>query len=215
MSMISADERLAVRMSRAHVRFMEDAALTLTLAAKESEPIKADIDEALKDEIGHGRRLLEMAEAACHLASVGRLQPETRGHMKWALTAGAQAFRELQEMATEWTRRHGSSLDGAQELGPLVAEMDGCRAELASIAQERQEAPRTDPAFPQVGTAEWGRMNQRRAELIRKHIRGELTEAERQEYETLQRSSLAAAEASFPRQGDEQPPGGGAEANGG
>lgn len=55
-------------------------------------------------------------------------------------------------------------------------------------------------AFPQVGTAEWGEMNRKRAELIRKKIRGELSESEREECETLQRLSLAEVEASFPRQ---------------
>ncbi len=59
-----------------------------------------------------------------------------------------------------------------------------------------------DPeAVPQVGTAEWGRMNRRRAELIRKKLSGELTESEREEYETLQRLSLAAVDASFPLPG--------------
>lgn len=58
-------------------------------------------------------------------------------------------------------------------------------------------------AFPQVGTAEWGEMNRKRAELIRKKIRGELSESEREECETLQRLSLAEVEASFVGQGDE------------
>jgi hypothetical protein len=55
--------------------------------------------------------------------------------------------------------------------------------------------------FPAVGTPEWGRMNQRRAELIQKKVRGELTEAERQQYEWLQRKSLEALDAAHPRTG--------------
>jgi len=54
-------------------------------------------------------------------------------------------------------------------------------------------------AFPAVGTPEWGQMNQRRAELIRKKVRGELTGAERREYEWLQRKSLEALDAAHPR----------------
>ena len=53
--------------------------------------------------------------------------------------------------------------------------------------------------FPAVGTPEWGLMNQRRAELIRKKVRGELTEAERRQYEWLQRKSLEALDAAHPR----------------
>ena len=211
--MTSVDERLAVRKkSRAHVRFVED----FTLALKESEPSKADIEEALQDQIGHGRRLLEMGEAACYLASVARLRGDTRTEIEWALTAGVKAFRDLQEMVAEWTRLHGVSLEGEHDLGPFVAEMDHCRAELALGSQEQQgDTGAERPAFPQVGTAEWGQMNQRRAELIRKNIRGELTEDERKEYENLQRSSLAAVEASFPRQGNAKAPDDHSEASGG
>jgi GNAT superfamily N-acetyltransferase len=52
--------------------------------------------------------------------------------------------------------------------------------------------------FPKPGTHEWGKMNQRRAELIRKDILGTLTESERIEYENLQKLSLAAMEEVFP-----------------
>ena len=51
--------------------------------------------------------------------------------------------------------------------------------------------------FPHVGTAEWGRMNRKRAELIRKKIRGELSGEERELYETLQRRSLEELERTF------------------
>jgi hypothetical protein len=81
--------------------------------------------------------------------------------------------------------------------------MEQFRGEPASGLQQRQREAAGDHAgFPKIGTAEWGEMNRRRAELIRKKIHGELTESEREEYETLQRLSLAEAEASFARQGD-------------
>ncbi len=54
-------------------------------------------------------------------------------------------------------------------------------------------------AFPAVNTPEWDAMNERRAELIRKDIDEGLTEAERAEYEYLQRMSLAAVVKAFPR----------------
>jgi hypothetical protein len=69
-------------------------------------------------------------------------------------------------------------------------------------------------AFPRPGTAEWGQMNRRRAELIRKNLGGELTEEEREEYERLQRLSLAALEAAFPRDDGSQTEGEGPEAKG-
>jgi hypothetical protein len=179
--------------------FLEDA----TFVLKEAETSKADIEGALQEQIGHGKQLLEMGEAACYLASVVRLRPETRKQMQWALTVGVQAFQDLREMVADWTSREGVSPEGAQDLGPLVAEMDRYRAELALSSQGRPRDTGPDHrAFPQVGTPEWGRMNQRRAELIRKSLRGELSEGERQEYETLQRLSLAAVEATFPRQDD-------------
>jgi hypothetical protein len=184
----------------------------LTAALKETEPSKAAIEEALKDQIGNGKRLLEMGEAACYLASAGRLQSETRDQMAWALTVGVKAFRDLREMVSDWTRRHdGLSLEGEQALEPLVAEMDNLRTELALGSQTTQgETNGQHAAFPQVGTAEWGKMNQRRAELIRKNLRGELSEAEREEYETLQRRSLLAVDAAFPRQGRAKAPAGNA-----
>lgn len=56
-----------------------------------------------------------------------------------------------------------------------------------------------DEAFPAVNTPEWDAMNERRAELIRKDLHEGLTADERQEYERLQRMSLAAVAAAFPR----------------
>jgi hypothetical protein len=55
-----------------------------------------------------------------------------------------------------------------------------------------------EPDFPSVGTPEWGEMNRRRAELIRKKLRGQLTEEEREQYEWLQRRSLEALDAACP-----------------
>jgi hypothetical protein len=53
--------------------------------------------------------------------------------------------------------------------------------------------------FPAIDTPEWGRMNQRRAELIRKKNRQGLAPDEQIEYERLQRLSHEALEAQFPR----------------
>jgi hypothetical protein len=195
--MTLADERLTVRKSRAYARFVEE----FTFALKETEPSKAAMEEALRDQIDHGRRLLEMGEAACYLASVKRLQPDAQKDMEWALTTGVRAFRDLQERVADWTRRQGESLKGTEELGPLVVGMDRCRAELASGSQQATASAELEN-FPKVGTAEWGQMNQRRAELIRRNNHGELSAEEREEYETLQRLSLAAVEAAYPRQGN-------------
>jgi hypothetical protein len=63
----------------------------------------------------------------------------------------------------------------------------------------RPGAEDTVAEFPEVGTEAWGRMNRRRAELIRKKVRGELPEEEREEYEALQRGSLEKLERAFPR----------------
>lgn len=184
---MTVDERLAVRRARAHVRVVED----LNFALEESEPSKTGIEEALQDQIGHGKQLLEMAEAACYLASTARLRSNTREHMQWALIIGIKAFRDLQEVIANWMRHHNASLVGEKELGPLIAKMEQFRAELALGLEEQQGDSAGDHAvFPQVGTAEWGEMNRKRAELIRKKVRGELSESERQEYETLQRLSL-------------------------
>jgi hypothetical protein len=197
--MTFVDEQLAVTMSRARARFLEDAAHAL----KEAKPSKSDIEEALQEQIGHGTRLVEMGEAACYHASVARLRPDTRAVMEEALIMGERAFRDLQQAVADWSQQHGVSLENAQLLGPLIAEMDRYRAELVLGSQDRQGETTADhAAFPRVGTGQWGRMNRRRAELIRKNIRGELSEQERKEYETLQRLSLAAVDASFPPQGD-------------
>jgi GNAT superfamily N-acetyltransferase len=53
--------------------------------------------------------------------------------------------------------------------------------------------------LPAVNSPEWDAMNERRAELIRKDLDQGLTTAEREEYDRLQRISLAAAALAFPR----------------
>jgi len=55
-----------------------------------------------------------------------------------------------------------------------------------------------DPTFPIPNTPEWGTMNQRRGELIRKRIRETLTTEEAIELQRLQEQSLAAVNATFP-----------------
>jgi hypothetical protein len=52
--------------------------------------------------------------------------------------------------------------------------------------------------FPQVRTEEWGAMNRRRAELIRKKNREGLTPEENTEYQRLQQLSRAELERAFP-----------------
>jgi hypothetical protein len=74
---------------------------------------------------------------------------------------------------------------------------NGSTRQDGQVSPGNRQAPATvnTAAFPKPGTAEWGQMNRRRAELIRKNLRGELSAEEREEYETLQRLSLAALEA--------------------
>ncbi len=55
-----------------------------------------------------------------------------------------------------------------------------------------------DDSFPGVGTEEWGLMNQRRCELIRKKNRGGLTADEQAEFERLQQFCLSGVEERFP-----------------
>lgn len=138
--MTSASEQLAVRMSRAHVRFVEDA----TFALKESEPSKADIEDALRDQICHGKRLLGMAELACRrLASPTGLQASTHREMIWALTVAGKDFRDLQEMVASWTRVHGI-LEGTEDVNSLVAELGDLKAELVAWQEPQEEVPAFD-----------------------------------------------------------------------
>jgi hypothetical protein len=94
----------------------------------------------------------------------------------------------------------------ARQLGRPVQDLLAETLELSFPPQGRSQtlptagqSPAPPADFPRVGTPEWGRMNRRRAELIRKEIAGTLTPDERQEYELLQRESLAALDGAFPR----------------
>lgn len=60
-------------------------------------------------------------------------------------------------------------------------------------------APADEDQFPLPGTPQWGRLNQRRAELIERHISGQLSGAERAELDWLQKETLAAVDRTFPR----------------
>jgi hypothetical protein len=53
--------------------------------------------------------------------------------------------------------------------------------------------------FPLPGTVEWGRLNRRRGELIRRKVRGSLSREEDQELAWLQRETLSAVDRLFPR----------------
>src|SRR5262245_56319533 len=55
-----------------------------------------------------------------------------------------------------------------------------------------------DDSFPAIGTEEWGLMNRRRSELIRKKNRQGLTAEERAEFERLQHFCFSAIEERFP-----------------
>jgi hypothetical protein len=55
-----------------------------------------------------------------------------------------------------------------------------------------------DNAFPTIGTEEWGLMNRRRSELIRKKYRQGLTAEEQAEFERLQRLCFSAIREKFP-----------------
>jgi V8-like Glu-specific endopeptidase len=74
------------------------------------------------------------------------------------------------------------------------------------LGSETDTADIEDTSFPNPGSKEWEAMNRRRAELIRKKIRGTLSPEELPEYERLQRLSRAALEHAFPAPtvGDEE-----------
>jgi hypothetical protein len=83
-------------------------------------------------------------------------------------------------------------LMGAEYFDQLApGQTDSQAGEVAGVERDKSE-------FPAIGTPEWGQMNRRRAELIRKKLRGELNEAEWNEYERLQRRSLEALDSAFP-----------------
>jgi hypothetical protein len=74
------------------------------------------------------------------------------------------------------------------------------------VTRAKQSAGKTDAstngtapsAFPVPGTPEWGRMNQRRAELIDKQVCSSLTAAEEAELEELQRKTREAVDRAHP-----------------
>ena len=55
-------------------------------------------------------------------------------------------------------------------------------------------------SFPKPNTPEWGMMNRVRHALIKKKIKNQLTDEERQLYDLLQEKSLQAIDAEFPFQ---------------
>jgi hypothetical protein len=74
------------------------------------------------------------------------------------------------------------------------------------VRRTKQPAEQTDagtngttpPSFPVPGTPEWGRMNQRRAELIDKQVDSSLTAAEQAELKELQRQTREAIDKTHP-----------------
>jgi hypothetical protein len=158
------------------------------------------------DHLANIRELVERLSAAEDpasesLAAVLRLlQQETKAFRDLLAEALSRASEASQPV--DWGRVRAAEEAHALAASPAAPTPDDRHA--PPPAATGQDAP-DRAAFPRVGTPEWGRMNRRRAELIRKHIRGELTAGERDEYETLQRLSLAALEASFPRYGDGEP----------
>jgi hypothetical protein len=133
--MSPVDEVLTLRVGSARARFLDDIALALKDAtsgeAVPDSPSRADIESALKAQIGHGKQLLEMAEAACRdLGSYVKLQPTVHKVLIGALSEAARSFRDLDAMVANWTHRHGQPLEGAEEFSPLARKLDDRRAEL-------------------------------------------------------------------------------------
>src|SRR5579883_2263419 len=72
------------------------------------------------------------------------------------------------------------------------------RPKLPDTANRATNVGPAEP-FPVPGTPEWGEMNRRRGELIRKKVQSGLTPEEQAEYEYLQKASLAAVDKAHPR----------------
>lgn len=106
----------------------------------------------------------------------------------------AEELAAIKQM-TQLDNEADAIVQAAREFMRIVRarELNGATA----LAEHRSE-------FPAIGTEEWGIMNRRRAELIRKKNRQALTPEELSEYESLQRQSQAALEQCFPA-----PPGNG------
>ncbi len=132
--MNSAHELLTIRVGEARAQFLGDVASALKEATSGAEfdpPTQADIEEALKVQIAHGKRLLEMAEAACNdLASYVKLQATIHKVLTGALAEAAKHFRDCLAMVTVWMDRQGLPLEGAQEMATLTRKLDDCRAQL-------------------------------------------------------------------------------------
>jgi hypothetical protein len=133
--MSAVDEVLTLRVGSARARFLDDIALALrdatSAGASPASPSKADIEAELKTQLGHGKELLEIAEAACRdLGSYVKLQPTVHKVLTGALAETARHFRDLHEMLAGWTQRHAQALKGAEDVCPLARKLDDCRAEL-------------------------------------------------------------------------------------
>ncbi len=88
---------------------------------------------------------------------------------------------------------------GRERIAPGLDARYGRAADNATQQAALARAMVGTEAFPAANTPEWDAMNERRAELIRKDLAEGLTPAERDEYERLQRMSLAVAVKAFPR----------------
>jgi len=166
--MTSTSELLAARVGKARARFLEDVALALKDDASERSQI--ELEESLAEQIDQGRRLLGMANVACRsVASATKLQRSTHQEMIWALTVAVKAFRDLQEMMASWSRSHGVSLAGEEELGSLVLDLNDRRAELSLAGNEPQDqVPPFDPELTRRASEEYDRGDfQELGEVIR------------------------------------------------
>jgi hypothetical protein len=92
-------------------------------------------------------------------------------------------------------------LDNRAALTDGPADPQGAFCPFASNATvvPRSLAPGGAEGFPTPGSPEWGRLNRRRGELIRRKVRGGLSPGEDEELEWLQRETLAAVDRAFPR----------------
>jgi hypothetical protein len=94
---------------------------------------------------------------------------------------------------------------GPEPYGPEGLELTAATNRALQHFRERTASHTELLAFPRPGTLEWGQMNRKRAELIRKKISGQLNPEERQLYEMLQRLSLEELDRAFPRNGAGEP----------
>jgi hypothetical protein len=131
----------------------------------------------------------------------------TGNHIRDALKTLQLAFR-IGNRVVALYGRNGDDIHGAEDLKEIESDIEDMLARLENEwpwrnpgREERAKEDSTvnaDDDFPQVGTKEWGTMNRRRAELIRKKNREGLTPEENTEYQRLQQLSQAALERAFP-----------------